>query len=372
MSAPIAITGIGAVTPVGLSARATCAALRGSIARLGPVESTQVDAPEGEVKPATGGRVPLEWFSGGPRLEEWPGHERFKLTPPPPLEWLVENGPFRLAEMAVPAAHEAWSYGGASGTPSNKWGLFVGLGEGETEQEITRALVSSFAGWRPETVEMVCQGRASALSAIHRAAEHISAGRIEGALVGGVDSLIRPAVFETLDAAGVAKNGEKNPHGLLLGEGAAFLKLEARPREKRIAGLEASGLAEEPTAGTDKPNVAQGLTAAIRALRKQAPSLKTRPLVICDLNGDRYRALEWGHALVRALGDLPFAEGVSLPNEFWHPADCIGDVGAASGALNAVWAVESLRKEYAGTPEVMIWGASDGKLRATALISRSN
>jgi 3-oxoacyl-[acyl-carrier-protein] synthase-1 len=372
MPAQIAITGIGAVTPVGLSAPATCAALRASVARLGPVASTPVDAPEGEVRPATGGRVPLEWFSGGPPVEEWPGHQRFKLTPPPPVEWLVEDGPIRLGEMAVPAAHEAWSYAGASGAPGSKWGLFVGLGEGEIEQEITRTLVSSFPGWRPGAVETVCQGRASALSALHRAAEQISAGRLEGALVGGVDSLIRPAVFKILDATGVAKNGEKNPHGVLLGEAAAFLKLEARPREKRTACLDASGLAEEPTAGTDKPNQAQGLTAAIRALRKQTPSLKTRPLVICDLNGDRYRALEWGYTLVRALGDLPFAEDVSLPNEFWHPADCIGDVGAASGALNVVWAVEGLRKGYAGTPQVMIWGASDGKLRATALISRTN
>jgi 3-oxoacyl-[acyl-carrier-protein] synthase-1 len=372
MARKVAITGIGAVTPVGLSAPASCAALRASIARLGPVASTAVDAPEGEIRPATGGRVPLEWFFGGPKLEDWPGHERFKLTLPPPLEWLVQNGPGRLIEMAVPAAHEAWGHRCVSGAPGNNWGLFLGLAEGEPDQEVSTALIASFPGWRPAAVETVCRGRAAALSALRQAEKRVSAGELEGALVGGVDSLIRPGVFEMLEAAGIAKNADTNPHGVVPGEAAAFLKLEVRAHDQRAAGLDGTALAEEPTAGTETPNQGLGLTAAIRGLRKEASSLNARPLVICDLNGDRYRALEWSYALIRALGDLPFAEGVSLANEFWHPADCIGDVGAASGALNAVWAVESLRKGYAGTPQVMIWGASDGKLRAAALVSGAN
>jgi hypothetical protein len=67
---PVAITGIGAVTPVGLSARATATALRAGISRIGPVMSSQVDGEAGATLPATGGRAPLEWLEGGPKVDE--------------------------------------------------------------------------------------------------------------------------------------------------------------------------------------------------------------------------------------------------------------------------------------------------------------
>ena len=357
----VAITGMGAVTPVGLSAPATAAALRAGIARLGAIASTQVEAEYGERQPATGGRVPLEWLNGGPRDEQWPGHERWQFDLPPPEHWLVPDGPERLIDMAAVAANEAR----AGRNLSRDWGLFLGLGEDEREAEIAAGVRSALGDWQPRMTEVIGRGRASGLAAVHRAVEEISAKRITGALVGGVDSLVRPSVYERLADAGVIKDADENPQGVNPGEAAAFLVLEAKDGEV-LARVRGTGIAEEPTAGTDKPNESRGLVAAIRAART---TLKDRPLTICDLNGDRYRALEWGIALIRALGDLRWRDGVAPADEFWHLADCIGDTGAASGVLKCVWAVESLRKEYSVAGDVLVWGASDGKLRGATVIT---
>jgi len=186
------------------------------------------------------------------------------------------------------------------------------------------------------------------------------------ALVGGVDSQIRPEVLERLDRAGALKSA-KRPEGINPGEGAAFLVVTrsegGRPGPYPCLGnVLGTARCEEPTGGTDEPCRAEGLSLAIKAARKMAPPLSTRPLVLCDLNGDRYRGLEWTMALVRTLGDLPGDADV------WHPADCVGDAGAGLSALNLVWAVTAMQKGYAGADRALIWGTSAGKDRAAVLL----
>src|SRR5687767_6889669 len=104
----LAITGIGAVTPVGLSAPASAAAFRASISRLGALMNEEVHGPEGATPLPVGGRVPLEWFDGGPRIQDWPGHERFEHPLPPPEHFQIEDGIERLLRLAVPAAVESY------------------------------------------------------------------------------------------------------------------------------------------------------------------------------------------------------------------------------------------------------------------------
>jgi 3-oxoacyl-[acyl-carrier-protein] synthase-1 len=96
------------------------------------------------------------------------------------------------------------------------------------------------------------------------------------------------------------------------------------------------------------------------------------PLFICDLNGDRYRALEWGLVYGRALGDLRWRYDLATCGQLWHPADCVGDTGAASGILNCIWGVEALRKGYALVDHILVWGASESRLRAAAILAKAS
>src|SRR5262249_46470815 len=151
------ITGIGAVTPVGLSAVASAAALRAGVSRSGPFRSSLRDTHRGHTKPAIGGRVPLEWLSGGPVQEEWPGQARFGGEPPAPVHLIIDDGEKRLARLAVPALAEAWERAGGAQTPPSDWGLFVGIPEGDDSADpaaLESALTGALGGFRPALVEL--------------------------------------------------------------------------------------------------------------------------------------------------------------------------------------------------------------------------
>lgn len=365
MSGPLAIVGLGCVSPVGLSAPATCAALRAGIARLKELQTYTVEGELSERQPVVGGRVPSEWFAGPPEEEEWPGHDKFKAPHPPALDELVASGGTRLIELAVPAAREAWLDAGFDVAPPKDWGLYLAVGEQDDPNPVAQAVEQAIGA--PSSVRSFeTSGRAGTFLALERAVADLSAKKITAALVGGVDSLIREEVLARLDEAEILRSAGR-PQGVMPGEAAAFLVLARADglgqRKTPPLGLVLSAArTEEPTAGTDEPNKGQGLSEAIRAARKAAP-LSRRPLTICDLNGDRYRGLEWSIAMLRTMGDL---RGDA---PLWHPADCVGDTGAAAGALSLTWAITALFKGYATADRALVWGASDGRERAAAILA---
>src|SRR4029077_19746565 len=83
-----------------------------------------------------------------------------------------------------------------------------------------------------------------------------------------------------------------------------------------------------------------GLTALFRALAGEPPTVKADHLY-CDMNGEPYRADEFGFAIIRAGGLFRDSSA------FTAPADCWGDVGAASGPLFLVLIDAATRKGYA-------------------------
>lgn len=373
---PIAITGMGMMTPVGLCVAASCSAFRAGITRLTPVFGKMLTDEENQPVPPSGGRVPLEWFLGGPIEDEYPGHEAWGLPIPPPSHAFVTPGAARLLELAAPAAAEAWRQARVDDQAARPVGLYLGLDETDDARDLADALSSAlritFTLQRADKL-----GRAAGLAALHRAMRHLAEGRIEVALVGGVDSLVRPEAIDRLVAAGLLKS-ESHPQGVAPGEAAAFLVLEASPRARALGWVTGTGVAEEPTAGTEDANEGVGLTRALRAARAAAGANEPShfPRLVCDLNGDRYRAMEWAYALVRALPDLK-QDKRSDPwgpeeTERWHPAEFIGDSGAASGIVNTAWAVTAMRAGYAHTRDALIWGASEGALRAAALLTTRN
>jgi 3-oxoacyl-[acyl-carrier-protein] synthase-1 len=348
------------MTPVGLSAPATCAALRAGVARMLAFEGWIDGGPPPSVD-VMAGRVPLEWLSGGPEAE-WPGHERWNLKPPRP-HLQIAPGPERLRELAIPAAAEAWA---AAGAPRGRIGLYLGLAEDDEATPIADALAQALEV-DFELVRRDRLGRAAGLAAVHRAVRHLRDGRIDVALCGAVDSNLRRAPLERAAAAGTLRIDD-SALGIIPGEAAAFAVLEPAGGPRALAHVLGSGVAEEQTAGTEEPNQGVGLTDALRRARAGVRGLEARPLIVCDLNGERYRTLEWGLASIRALGDLHAEPGGPASGDLWHPADCIGDPGAGSGMLSLVWAVTALHRGYARSQRALLWGASDGPLRAAVVL----
>lgn len=348
------IIGIGVVTPVGLSALASCAALRAGIARITEVAGYTVPGPMGEPIEPVAGRVPLEWMDGGPKLEEWPGHDKAKVATPLPEACWIADGSDRLVRMAALALEEALDEA-RTPRPPGTWVLLLALADGEPSAPIVE--VARKTGWNPQAVEVIPGGRASALAAVHRARKLLDERRADGVVVLAVDSLIRPSALKALDAAGRLRS-EARPTAPHPGEGAAALVIAPSGGCRILS----SGVGEESTAGTEDPNPAKGLTAALREAQKGA-NLDHRPLCIGDLNGDRYRSTEWAMAQMRTVGALQHGDA-----DDWTTADLIGDTGAASGAIHLAWAVDAIRRGYTPQPRVLVWGASDLRPRAAVVL----
>ncbi len=77
------------------------------------------------------------------------------------------------------------------------------------------------------------------------------------------------------------------------------------------------------------------------------PKTRTSHL-ICDMNGEPYRADEFGFAVIRA-GDL-----LHSSSDFATPATCWGDVGAATGPLILMLCDMAAKKGY---PPELVTGA---------------
>ena len=79
-----------------------------------------------------------------------------------------------------------------------------------------------------------------------------------------------------------------------------------------------------------------------------------------------YRAMEWGNAVIRLVGNSQaFAEPV-----LWYPAASFGDTGAASGAVALCIAVNAFARGYAPAQTVAILSSAEDSSRAAVLLKR--
>jgi 3-oxoacyl-[acyl-carrier-protein] synthase-1 len=274
----------------------------------------------------------------------------------------------RLLRLATSPLREAL----ASGAPGVPLPLFLGLPEERSERVPPAQLIHHIAAQVGVTLDeknsqAFPRGRAAALVALEAACAHLAKGRAEHAIVGGLDTYCDPALLDQLEREGRIL-GEQVMDGFVPGEGAAFLVLTAR-RSWRTSGgtkkVQVLGVGRAEDAGhrySDKPAKGEGLWSAMERLLKGLAS-QPQPIatVYAGFNGESFAAKEWGVARLRH-GDR-FAQKERIE----HPADCYGDVGAATGALLAALAGTALAKEIRTGP-ALVFASSDREDRACALL----
>lgn len=346
----MALTGIGMMTSVGLGAYASCAALRAGIVRI-----RELDVPQG-----TEGRAAMLPLVGSP------------------IKGLTDGyfGLGRWVRLAVDGLRDLMANAALGTGHLSQAGLFIGLptpawpgGTSERQQQ----LAARISQWLQvpdlgSRIHFYPEGHASAVRALGDALAQLRQGRLAMAVVGGLDSLVEPEALTRLRDAGRLKMDD-NPVGFVPGEASAFFLLEtplmARRREAGVmAWLESSRLSREPlTADSGLPCDGQGLGQAItETFEVLGDRGASTGLVINDLNGELFRAEEFSKVVPRALGHL------RSPWRLWHPADCIGDTGAASGALSVCIGARALRRGYAATDHVLTCASSDEGLRGAVYL----
>jgi 3-oxoacyl-[acyl-carrier-protein] synthase-1 len=258
------------------------------------------------------------------------------------------------------------------GDQSPPLGLSLALPELSTTQSIVGSeFVKQLAlqvGGRidPSGSDASHRGRAGGILAIGQAILTIQMGRADFMVAGGVDSYRDPHVLGTLDLQGRVKS-RVNLDGFIPGEGAGFLLLASAAaavrrglpiiaRSSRVAvGFEKGHLySSEPYRGDGLASTFQQLFGAREAATPVAE-------VYSSMNGESHWAKEWGVGYIRNKGVFDQQPGMH------HPADCYGDVGAASGPVMAGLAALGIRGGYRRSTS-LVYGSSDDGTRAAMLI----
>jgi 3-oxoacyl-[acyl-carrier-protein] synthase-1 len=240
----------------------------------------------------------------------------------------------------------------------------------ESCQHPLRAIIE--AASFPVELEVLPYGNAAAIHAFERAASQIDRNPAAVCIIGGVDSLLRTSTLNWFETDNRLKSGSYGRHhGLIAGEGAGFLMVEdpeqarkaGRPILATIAGL---GLAREPQPrDAGSPGRNSGLTEACHAaLRGSDPAGILA--VFADLNGENARAREWAMADIRCF-DKPNAN-----RRLWTPANCYGDIGAASGAVMAGIVTQGFARGWLRSPTLITCSDDHGSCGAMVLASRLN
>lgn len=206
-------------------------------------------------------------------------------------------------------------------------------------------------------------GRAGGLAAIGQAAETIRQGKARFILAGGVDTYRDPYVLGTLDMEKRVKSAV-HIDGFIPGEGAGFVLLAAldAAQEAGLAPLASiSPVFQDMEPGhlySNEPYRGNGLAMAVEKLAASGSAGAPIAEVYSSMNGESHWAKEWGVSFIRN-------KAAFLPEHATHhPADCLGDTGAASGPIMLGLAVYCMQNHQARSP-ALIYCSSDRGQRAT-------
>ena len=247
--------------------------------------------------------------------------------------------------------------------PPNRPGRPVALAD-ELAARIPRRL-----GAKVQLLEVFETGHAAALQGIERAAASLQRGTLAFCAVAAADSYLDPETLHWLESSDQLHGAGRfnNAWGFVPGEAGAAMLLasSAWPTDthKSLGRLRSVCIArEENLIKTDAVCIGAGLTRAFNgALRALAPGEQASE-VYCDLNGEAYRAEEYGFAALRG------GQRLRAATDFHAPADCWGDVGAAGSLLHIGLALARAAAGCAKGPTGLVTASSEGGERGAALI----
>jgi 3-oxoacyl-[acyl-carrier-protein] synthase I len=333
---PVAIVGCGMMTGVGLTAGASCAAIRAGIDRF---QETRFIGPDGEW--IIGCEVPLE--------QPWRGIAKLARLLAGPLRECLDqlDG---VAPESVPVL--------LCVAEEDRPGRLDGLGNPLFFQ------ACELLGVRFHAASSVFpSGRVAGAAALHRASRLIHEDGFGHVIVAGVDTFL---VAGTLRGYGEQDRllTAAAMNGFIPGEAGAALLVAAAERADGLL-CQGIGFAIEPAnIASEEPLRADGLTAAIRdALAMTGLRLGELDYRITDINGEQYAFKEAALAEGRLLRE--HKESFDLQ----HPADCIGEVGAAALPCMLGAALHAARKGYAPGPRILAHLANDDGRRAALVLT---
>ena len=229
--------------------------------------------------------------------------------------------------------------------------------------------------WRQ--IRVIRGGHAIGVQALRNAAlEAAERDRFHATVVLGIDSQLSAAALGWLESQGLLhgahgsyrRQARANPYGRIPGEAAAAVALTTEPDAAYWCTLTGTATAQEPvTRSVPQPCIGMGLTLAARQalnLAAQGPrpcSGEPVARVTADLNGEPYRADEFGFTALR------LAKALAPDYQRIVPALCTGDIGAATAILHTALAAYAFHARNLPGKHLLLAGSDDTLRGAVAL-----
>ncbi|MCP3169950.1 3-oxoacyl-ACP synthase [Myxococcus qinghaiensis] len=326
------VVGLGLCTPIGTSTHMTLASLRARLVRF-----TRTEVLDEVAEPVRASRLSL-------------------------LESSLSRTQ-RMAALARQALAGVWPRL-ESLPPGRRVPLYLGFPEAglgaPVEQKALIAALLAETEERLEVVKVHESGRAAFFEALDSAQRDLHSGRAGAlALVGAVDSLADGASLEALVRARLHL-GRQNLDGRIPGEAAGFVAL-ARPGAPKSLKLEATGvllgtaLAVEAQPFSQRgPSLAEGLTEALHALRRDAAmgARRVDEVLACQ-PGDSFWGTEFSRAYLRNASLMPEPLRVHVAGEG------LGDAGAGAGPVMLGMALHRARWRQPNAHRTLVYGSAD-------------
>lgn len=329
----VSVLGVGLVSGVGLTAAECCAAIRCGINNF---RETRFIGDDGEwlVGSAVDLKKPYRGFTKLAKMAANAISECFAVAAPEKPDRIPVL--MCIAEPERPGRYEGLSY--------------VLLPD--IEQEL---------GFRLHPHSRVIElGRVGGAVALLRARRMLAERRCTQVIVAGVDTFLTGATLAAYDHTDRLLRSN-NSNGFIPGEAAGAALLAEWPQEMRspllLRGL---GFGREPAPlGSGRPLRANGLMQSIGgALNEAGIALEDCDHRIADVNGEQYRFKEAGLAITRLLRRRKALFSL------WHPADCIGEVGAATLPAMLAMLCVGAKNEYLPGPVFLGHISNDDEKRA--------
>jgi 3-oxoacyl-[acyl-carrier-protein] synthase-1 len=369
----LAISAVGMVTSLGLDAFTSCAEARAGVVRsafLRTINAAAEDLFGGE--PVLGHALPCsigEGFVGVAKatvLGEFALRDLISRRQLSPAELARTGCYFVLSDYLLADAYERSRL--EEGEEPDQWTASA-LWKRECTGIAGRVLGRFRQAIPPANQKLVFAGHTGVAIALINAANDIRTGRIDRCLIGAVDSCVEPRALRTAAWMNMLKIAPM-PFGYIPGEAGAFLLLEraaeipaASGAPVRVCGADVAN--EGQTRLEEKPPLGVGLSQALANCMRQAGDevISGTGSIVSDLNGDPYRANEWGYCLVRLR-----SSGVLEPMRLMVPASSFGETGCAAGAVGICVAVRSLQRRYGSGRGVLVaLSGDDGTKAAVSL-----
>lgn len=338
---PVEIIGVGMLTPIGANAQMTAASVRAGISayQASAVQNKQFNpmtmclVPDDALPPLDEELIKLALTSRQQRMLRLatPAVKQLadKLTKPVPL---MLCGPEKMP--------------GRRSVVSDKF-----LKQLAIQTKVPIDLENSY---------VFPEGRASGFYALEAAIQFLESGKHSQVMIGAVDSFMDLYLLSTLDSDDrILAEGVMDAFSP--GEAAVFILLKLADSTSKIK-IYPPGLADEPGHRySNEPYKGEGLANAVAEAISNSDAGKIKT-ILASFNGENFSAKEWGVAAIRNQ------ENIDSDFNMIHPADCYGDIGAATGPVLMALAAIGMIKGYYQKPS-LVWASSEIQQRAAVYMA---